>query len=251
MAVTIIGIDCAAQMKNTAVAIGSYDDGDVYVSYANLHFDESLEEILASLNHDGPALLALDAPLGWPVDLGKSLSSHSAGEKISVHPNDLFRRETDKFIKSRIGKQPLDVGADRIARTAWAANDVLDRLRQLLGTQIGLAWAISDVENVACIEVYPAATLQAMQIRSTGYKGKKMESREARGNILQHLLPALDIDKSLIDKATDSDDVLDAIICLLAGADFLRGRCMEPEDSQLAKREGWIWVREPEVTATT
>jgi hypothetical protein len=40
-----------------------------------------------------------------------------------------------------------------------------------------------------------------------------------------------------------SADALDAAVCVLAAADFLRGEAMPPEDQALAEREGWIWVR--------
>jgi hypothetical protein len=31
----------------------------------------------------------------------------------------------------------------------------------------------------------------------------------------------------------------------LAGADFVAGRAMSPEDRTLAEREGWIWTAAP------
>jgi hypothetical protein len=42
----------------------------------------------------------------------------------------------------------------------------------------------------------------------------------------------------------EKDDVFDAAICLLAGADFLNGKCIHPDNLELAKKEGWIWVRD-------
>ena len=40
-------------------------------------------------------------------------------------------------------------------------------------------------------------------------------------------------------------DVLHAVLCLLAGVDFLSREAVapEPERVALARREGWIWVR--------
>jgi hypothetical protein len=43
-----------------------------------------------------------------------------------------------------------------------------------------------------------------------------------------------------------SDDEVDALVCTLAGVDFLRGRAAPPPDLSLAEREGWIWVMLPE-----
>lgn len=40
-----------------------------------------------------------------------------------------------------------------------------------------------------------------------------------------------------------SHDVLDAAVCVLAGADFQRGQALPPLDLARAKRESWIWCR--------
>jgi hypothetical protein len=56
------------------------------------------------------------------------------------------------FIKEKIGKQSLDVGADRIARTAYSALELLDRLRQMLGHDIKLAWEPTN-KGISLIEV--------------------------------------------------------------------------------------------------
>jgi hypothetical protein len=42
----------------------------------------------------------------------------------------------------------------------------------------------------------------------------------------------------------DNDNALDAVVCILAGIDFLSRETMEPKESQIeiAKKEGWIWL---------
>ena len=52
----------------------------------------------------------------------------------------MFWRTTDVFIQQKLKKTPLDLGADRIARTAYAALAVLGSLRAELGISIPLAW---------------------------------------------------------------------------------------------------------------
>jgi len=37
----------------------------------------------------------------------------------------------------------------------------------------------------------------------------------------------------------------DAVVCVLAGHDFVAGRAMNPDDRKLAEREGWIWTAKP------
>lgn len=41
----------------------------------------------------------------------------------------------------------------------------------------------------------------------------------------------------------DSEHVRDAIVCALAGLEFLAGRCVGPAEHEraLALKEGWIW----------
>ncbi|WP_350345082.1 DUF429 domain-containing protein [Proteinivorax tanatarense] len=90
------------------------------------------------------------------------------------------------------------------------------------------------------MEVYPSATLSQWDIKSTGYKDKKGEG--FRKAIVKELSRYIDISlsKELLIK---EDDVLDSAICLLAAKDFLEGKVFYPEDIELAKKEGWIWVR--------
>ncbi len=70
-----------------------------------------VDRIASWLPASGPAVIALDAPLGWPIALGNVLSSHTAGSAIGEDPHLLFRREADRFVKRKLGKQSLDVGA--------------------------------------------------------------------------------------------------------------------------------------------
>ena len=151
----------------------------------------------------------------------------------------MFRRTADLFIHDELGKTPLDVGADRIARTAYAALRLLGDLRTRLQLSIPLAWSCADVTEVAAIEVYPAATLLAHGIRSKGFK--KMEQVEQRREIVAGLRQRLTIAEGVPDLET-SADLVDAAVCLIAGIDFLQDVAQCPRDPDLARREGWIWV---------
>jgi hypothetical protein len=43
----------------------------------------------------------------------------------------------------------------------------------------------------------------------------------------------------------ENADVLDAVVCLLAAADFLSGRAFPPTHPEQSQQEGWIWLRPP------
>jgi hypothetical protein len=186
-------------------------------------------------------LVAIDAPLGWPGELGQSLALHKAGGPIDRAANSMFRRETDRFIRRRIGKQSLDVGADRIARTAFAALAILNECRRRTGLGIPLAWS-PNFDGVTAIEVYPAATLRAHAIPDRGYKAKGGTTE--RSGILRRLAAHCQISVGSEDLMSKVD-VLDAAICVLAGIDFIDGHSMPPLEPDLAIQEGWIWARDP------
>ena len=246
MSVTTIGIDCATDPRRVGLAFGRYEEGRTSVEEVTLG-TRALPpvEVVAPWLRDapGPVLLALDAPLGWPAPLGRALGSHRAGDPLEDTTHALFRRSTDRFVRERIGKQSLDVGADRIARTAHAALDLLSRLRKRSGSTVPLAWE-PGFKGTAAIEVYPAATLRAHGIGARGYKKKGAPGVEARERVAAALGDriALPPDRSLL---RESDDALDAVTCLLAAQDFLLGDALPPLTQALAEREGWIWVRAP------
>ncbi len=187
-------------------------------------------------------VLALDAPLGWPHAMGHELELHLAGNAIAVQPNTMFRRATDIDIKSRFGKTPLDVGADRIARTAHWALSSLGEIRKMTGMPIPLAWSPQNIGTAQAIEVYPAGTLIAHRMPASGYK--KDAQRDVRGDMLISLIRKLSLPDNH-DSLLNDADCLDAAICILAAADFLEGAAVPPTDLSLAKKEGWIWVRDP------
>jgi Protein of unknown function (DUF429) len=84
--------------------------------------------------------------------------------------------------------------------------------------------------------------LLAHRIRSSGYK--KHDQTEERREIVEALRAKFTIGE-LVPDLTQSADLVDAAVCVLAGDDFIAGRAMNPEDRRLAEREGWIWTAKP------
>jgi hypothetical protein len=152
----------------------------------------------------------------------------------------LFRRLTDRVVGDRTGKTPLDVGADRIARTAHAALLLLDHLRMELDEPIPLAWQAPIRQRIEVIEVYPAATMLARGASLRGYK--KPEAVSERSELLGLLAASCDGD-TVVEQALGNDDCLDAFACVVAGLDFLEGAVVQPWEADVARREGWIWFR--------
>jgi hypothetical protein len=193
----------------------------------------------------GPTLLALDAPLGWPSRFGPALRGHAAGEAIASEANQLFRRDTDDAIHAALKKRPLDVGADRIARTALAALRLLGDVREELDQSIPLCWDPGTLDRTQAIEVYPAATLKVRGFVHVGYKGSAAEARSVRISIARELSGEFTVNAAALEQGWESDHLLDAMICVAAGFDLLDGKCLKPEDQSKVEREGWIWVRDP------
>ncbi|MFN2302369.1 MAG: DUF429 domain-containing protein, partial [Anaerolineales bacterium] len=192
-----------------------------------------------------PTLIAMDAPLGWPASLGECLHSHKAGEHVAIESDMLFSRITDKIVWKKTRKKPLEIGADKIARAARSALNLLNNLRALTGDPIPLLTTKPIMDGRICaIEVYPAATLTVKGFMQPKYKDKK--ELQTRRSILNSLDSQLNItaDRNLIE---NSHDVLDAVICVLAGMDFLLRDVIIPskDDFEYARKEGWIWVADP------
>jgi predicted nuclease with RNAse H fold len=230
--ITLLGIDCATDPKKTGLALGELDGEVVRISRCGVcsKAQPAAETACEWLAGSHEVLIALDAPLGWPRPLAAELRRHRAGTVLGSEANELFRRLTDREIHRRLGKQPLDVGADRIARTAVAALRLLDAIRSKTGKRIPLAWAACEDEPWRAIEVYPAATRIAHGARDAGGSLAGLEGL---------------LDCSAVKSAVATwADAADAAVCVLAAADFLRGRAVPPEDHETAQIEGWIWAAE-------
>jgi len=226
----IVGVDCAAQAKNTGLARAIQDGKRLVVLDARCASNEaSAASIVGEWVRDSHrVLLALDAPLGWPAELGRELARHRAGEPLTPAAHAMFRRLTDDVIYERLGKRPLEVAADRIARAAHAALKFLGDLRALARSKIPLIWSPNWRGRFGVIEVYPAATRIALGApRGSG----SLEGLESRIRFQNGTAPT-------------SEHARDAVVCAISAAEFLSGQMIAPTRSQRAQaeHEGWIWA---------
>lgn len=248
-----IGIDCAAAPERVGLALAirpAHSPTPNLVEAACARSWDGLTQQVTQWmsTHDGPALLCLDAPLGWPVAMGERLATHHAGQGVLIPPGELFARCTDHEVARRLGKRPLEVGANYIARAALAALNFLQRIREASSLPIPLAWSPHGLPPTSAIEVYPAGVLAARGLLRPSYK-KTMASRQALLDAVFHSsTPPLQLEHSIFEACLASEHLLDACLCCLAGWDFLQGEAAAPTEAQhdLAHKEGWIWVRYPE-----
>lgn len=254
----MIGIDWSTEADKVGLARGLYANGHMEVRAVRK--GSSSDPPASTIgdwchSHRGATVLAIDAPLGWPDQMGEVLSKHVAGASLDVERDTMFRRRTDQRIHALIGRIPLAVGADRIARTAVSALSMLGYLRQRLDCPIPLAWDRRDVvgsKDVWAIEAYPAATLSACSLPSKSYKDlKDQSSRDRREEILDGLRERIDLGGADLSDVPpncdpiDHPDALDALVCLLAGLHFLQNESLvkpDADERRLARKEGWIWA---------
>ena len=237
----LLGIDAAVDPKNTGLA-AAVRDAQGRWRLTGVSTGRPGEDLAAQavdlIDTRRPVLLAVDAPLGWPESLSRSLAGHRAGEAIEANSDTLFIRDTDRFVRQHTGLKPLEVGADRIARTARAALALVDAIRRASGQALPLLFNPGQASSGGLLEVYPAATLKQRGLPAKGYK--KPDARPLREIILDGIAPELDPGEYQ-DTCLSSDHCLDAALCVLTAIDFLEARCAPPENPDLAGREGWIW----------
>src|SRR5512145_3311768 len=97
MKVRIIGVDCATNPVRVGLALGLWQGQTATLLEVRAGSDqEPLACTICGWMDDVlPTLIAMDAPLGWPIALGEKLVQHTAGEVLDIPANQLFRRETD------------------------------------------------------------------------------------------------------------------------------------------------------------
>ncbi len=275
--VRVIGWDAAVDPRNTALTLVTWKSpgsdprpglGVAALETAALHVaahvaprdhQELIATVSAWIHGETPTVLCVDSPLGWPERMAEMLAVHVAGAGIDISADHLFRRVTDIDVRRRVGKTPLDVGADRIARTALATLNAMAAVRERvgrIGRTISMPTVCEDPRHhpgtVALLESYPAGWFASERIVTRGYR--PLEATDRRRVLLEQVEQRLrddgveltygaEVDR---DRFTRRADDLDALICTLNGVDYLLGRCPSPgaDQRETARREGWIWCKD-------
>jgi len=248
-AVTIVGVDCATVPSKVGLALAVYEKASLTIQQARVA-DSGVpvaEQIYSWLRGKSTVLLALDSPLGWPHALGDTLRSHCAGQSIKTNAAALFRRHTDEVVRTKLAKAPLEVGADRIARTAVSTLALLENIGRLAGKSIALAWAPWFGRGIRAIEVYPTGTLRSYERSDFAPTKDTVTSRKKR--LLTHMEGSGRVRFGhVVRSRLQNDHILDAAVCAVAAMDFLEGLAIQPAGKlgrELSRKEGRIWVRDP------
>jgi predicted RNase H-like nuclease len=77
--VRIVGVDCAVENRKVGIAVAVCGTGNLRLmrpqSANDFKVEDCAAEVVKLMASDDPVLLALDAPLGWPVDLSPPLKT--------------------------------------------------------------------------------------------------------------------------------------------------------------------------------
>ena len=272
--VHIVGIDCAADPSDIAVVSARPAGECLMIDSAfrgqggKLSRSSRLcllaHRIAEEISQDHSTLLAIDAPLGWPIIMGQALSTHLAGSPLPEPcAKSFFRRRTDRIVEARTGKTPIEVGANLIARVSHTALRLLAMLGNALDGRLTAAPLTSPTElgsDVQVIEVYPALAspffLDCSHPRAEAKKPTKPADGDPRRRcwdtlsknlqklkaqewqaIQEQILEHLRIDASRCrsrpkfwSSAPSRDHGLDAILCAWTACRFLRGKCVHPDE---------------------
>lgn len=141
-----VGVDLAAEPRNTAVAVLEWAAGRGAVRALRVGADDArIVELCA-----GADKIGVDCPLGWPRAFVEFVTRHQAGAPLP--PADtiparrvLAYRRTDLWVAEQHGLRPLSVAADRIGHAALRCAGLLARLGE--GDRSGFG---------RVVEVYPA-----------------------------------------------------------------------------------------------
>jgi predicted nuclease with RNAse H fold len=229
--VITVGVDLAAEPRNTAVAVLEWTGGRAAARSVQCDADDDrIVELCADADKIG-----IDCPLGWPEAFVDFVAAHSAMQPVApagtiAQRRQLVYRLTDRrLVAEPLGMRPLSVSADRIAHAAFRAAALLPAIEAALDRS-GLG---------RIVEVYPAASLRVWRLPYRGYKGSA--GREQREVLVSALCDVIDFGH-FRQRCLTSDHALDAVIAAMsARAAALRcATLLTGNDIAIARVEGWI-----------
>jgi predicted nuclease with RNAse H fold len=230
-----VGIDLAAEPKNTAIASIEWSAEGARV--LDVHTKVTDDEIVKAAKT--ATKIGIDCPLGWPDEFVLFLRGFHEGTYDAIPRGadkdwrrTLANRLTDLEIHKTLKMTPLSVSTDRIGHAAMRAAHVQARLSEA-------GYPVDRIGDGLLVEVYPAAGLRFWQMDHRQYKGTKYQ--EALGKLVSTLPGWLDLGEHE-KKCRESDHAFDALISALLARASVLGLTRPPSADQraVAAREGWI-----------
>lgn len=216
----ILGIDLGGCMSgNSAYIYAEVADGKISILEAlkepkhkdHISCQNYIIDLFERLDLDA---IAIDAPLSLPRPLlspdAAALPREGTGEIINPY---LFRY-TDYYLYKIFGLRPMPPAGDRIGRLTARAVALLHHF------DYQFPYITVKGKQVPIYEVYPKQIAQSLGLQ--GYK-KEPESIMHRFNL----------------KTTMDEHLIDALLCVYAGAKILDGESIAIVDE--AKGEGWCF----------
>ncbi len=243
-----IGIDAAAADVNTGLV--ALETDPMQIRHVAIGKEKPVDELLNLwlADHSGPVMACIDAPLGWPAAFSDILATHQAGMPITIDKGQFFPRITDKLVHQKLGKRPLEVTANYIARTAHRALQLIGVLNQSINGTFQLFLDSGKIPYYGLAETYPAGWLISEQYNHKGYKKSEAMREEILESIEQRYSLAIALAHRR--RIIQWEHTFDALLCCLCGVDILQQRCLAPEDldipKKIAQKEGWVWFKEIE-----
>lgn len=270
--IIVYGIDMAVDAKKRGAVRAYFTDGILHESEVITNpTDEFLQQRIVNDLKSHKVLIAIDAPLGWPIKF--KVQEHSAGNFFEVDSLDdpksfFFQRETERHIKKVTegsnGKiNPLEVTSSFIAGTTYSSLYLIDKInatycKTVNESKMGCERMVFDRKeydkpnfNLGVIEVYPSMTLSVLCLPHDDYKWKKKSEippeKAKRQNKIKNFISG---EVKVGVKKLVNDDVIDAFICLITARSFLNDEVVKPEDLKISpdvyRKEGWIFYPAPE-----
>lgn len=240
-----LGIDLAAQNKNTAACVIEWHAGTASARLPVSGPPGESIDWLVKLSGEA-RWVGIDAPFGWPVAVAEALAAWANGGRWpNADKDDLRYRLTDQYVREMTKISPLSVSSDWIAVAAWRCARLLDALRPN-------GRPVDRTGKDGIFEVYPGAALTCWGLNRAGYKtsgNTESQQRQHRARVelirtLEHRAPWLDLSAAR-EACVESDDALDALIAALVAQAAGLGHTVPPPDGKEAhdlriSREGWI-----------
>lgn len=237
-ATATLGIDLAAQPRQTACCVLEWGDKAARVTHLAAGYDNGA--LLNLIAESTPTKVAIDSPFGWPVAFSRTIAAFT---ELGQWPDTddrrpLLFRTTDLVVREITGADPLSVSSNLLAICAM-------RCARLL-TLLADGAPLDRSGGGPAVEVYPAAALRQWGLDPRGYKGTKPEKLETRRQLVNAFATAtcgwLELEAGDVERLQSSDHHLDALVSAVVGRAVELGLTVPipAEYLKAAAVEGWI-----------